>query len=102
VTIESDSSTCELGSFSYARRFFQLWVESQKEPDIRPNPIVDVGRRVSRVEMNAKNAPLTPPLPTPTPLYAIFTAKGRKNRLDKADVVIDGHDPFFRVTAGRR
>src|ERR1700676_5564062 len=28
-----------------------------------PNPIVEVGRPVSRVEMNAKNAPLTPASP---------------------------------------
>ena len=55
--------SCGLGWFRRARRFFQLWVESQKEPDIRPNPIVDVGRPVSRVEMNAKNAPLTPASP---------------------------------------
>ena len=37
-----------------ARRFFQLWFESQKEPEIRTNPIVEVVRPVSRVEMNAK------------------------------------------------
>ena len=55
--------SCGLGWFRRARRFFQLWVESQKEPAIRPNPIVDVGRPVSRVEMNAKNAPLTPASP---------------------------------------
>ena len=77
-----------LGSFSDERRFFQLWVESQKEPEIRPNPIVEVGRRVSRVEMNAKNGALDTRLPTPTPLFAFFTAKGRKKRLDKADAVI--------------
>ena len=64
VAIESDSmQSAGLGGFAKARRFFQLWVESQKEPAIRPNPIVDVGRPVSRVEMNAKNAPLTPASP---------------------------------------
>jgi hypothetical protein len=55
VAIESDSmQSAGLGGFAKARRFFQLWVESQKEPEIQPKPIVKVGIWVSRVKMNAK------------------------------------------------
>jgi len=35
----------------------------RKNLEIHPNPIVEVGRPVSRVEMNAKGAPLTPACP---------------------------------------
>ena len=62
----------------------------RKNLEIHPNPIVEVGSPVSRVEMNAKKRALDTGLPTPTPFYAIFTAKGRKNCLDKADAVIHG------------
>ena len=40
--------------------------------------MVSLGRPVSRVEMNAKNAPLTPSFPNKTLPYALFTAKGLK------------------------
>jgi hypothetical protein len=35
----------------------------RKNLEIHPNPIVEVGSPVSRVEMNAKGAPLTPACP---------------------------------------
>src|ERR1035437_11129065 len=62
----------------------------RKNLEIHPNPIVEVGSPVSRVEMNAKSAPLTPASPHRRLSTAIFTAKGRKNCLDKADAVIHG------------
>ena len=47
---------CESGSFSHARRFFQLWNESSGK-NVRAfvsNSIVEVAGAVSRVKMNAK------------------------------------------------
>lgn len=77
------NAKCGLGSFSTARRFFQLWVESQKEPEIQPNPIVDVGRPVSRVEINAKNAPLTPASPHRRLLTHCLRPRAVKNALTR-------------------
>jgi hypothetical protein len=55
VAIESDSiSTCGLGSFSQARRFFNYGTNLRKNLKFVPKPIVEVRIRVSRVKMNAK------------------------------------------------
>ena len=77
------NAKCGLGSFSTARRFFQLWLESQKEPEIRPKPIVDVERPVSRVEINAKNAPLTPASPHRRLLTHFLRPRAVKNALTR-------------------
>jgi hypothetical protein len=54
---------------------FQLWVESQKEPEIQPKPIVKARIWVSRVKMNAKKtAPLTPKS-SPSEIPAVFFKK---------------------------
>ena len=52
--------------------------------------MVGLGRSVSRVEMNAKYSALDTALPKQTLPYALFTAKGPKKSLDKADAVIHG------------
>jgi len=57
------NAKCGLGSFRNARRFSSHGMNLRKYLEIHPNPIVEVGSPVSRVEMNAKGAPLTPACP---------------------------------------
>ena len=57
------NAKCGLGSFRNARRFSSHGMNLRKNLEIHPNPIVEVGSPVSRVEMNAKGAPLTPACP---------------------------------------
>src|ERR1019366_8590468 len=90
---------CGLGSSSTARRSFQLWVESQKEPDIRPNPIVEVGRPVSRVEMNAKNAPLTPASPHRRISTRFLRPRAAKIALTKPTLSYTDRTPFCQIFA---
>src|ERR1035438_2092344 len=72
------------GSFSNRK-------ESQQERlRFLPDPMVGLGRSVSRVEMNAKYSALDTALPKQTLPYALFTAKGPEKSLDKADTVIHG------------
>src|ERR1035438_5007444 len=95
------------GAFSTARGFFQLWLESQKDPEIRPKPIVDVERPVSRVEINAKNAPLTPASPHRRLLTHFLRPRAVKNALTRPtqsytvnilEVLLDG---CLRVSRAR-
>ena len=66
-------------------------------------PIVDSGEPGVKGRDERKERALDTGLPTPTPPYAIFTAKGHKNRLDKADAVIHGQSvPIFRCGRKRR
>ena len=52
--------------------------------------MVGLGRTVSRVKMNAKYAPLTPPFPNRRSPMLLLPRKARKKSLDKADTVIHG------------
>src|SRR5208282_4170671 len=52
-----------LGRLAQQDGFSNYGSNVRKNQTFDPNPIVDVGRPVSRVEMNAKNAPLTPASP---------------------------------------
>jgi len=84
-------STRELGSFMPKDGSFSNRKESQKERlRFLPAPMVGLGRPVSRVEMNAKYSALDTVLPKQMLPYALFTAKGLKKSLDKADAVIHG------------
>jgi hypothetical protein len=75
----------------YARQNgFQRWNESQKEPEIRSKLNGGFGKAGVKGRDERKERALDTVLPKQTLLYALFTAKGPKKSLDKADAVIHG------------
>src|ERR1035438_10035437 len=78
------SSTRELGSFMPKDGSFSNRNESQKERlRFVPAPMVSLGRTVSRVEMNAKYAPLTPSFPNRRYPMLFLRPKTQKRALTK-------------------
>jgi hypothetical protein len=88
-------STRELGSLMPKDGSFSNRKESQKKRlRFLPAPMVGLGRPVSRVEMNAKYAPLTPAFPNKRYPMLFLRQKAPKKSLDKADDVIHGAPGF--------
>src|ERR1035438_3088813 len=85
-------STRELGSFMPKDGSFSNRNESQKERlRFVPAPMVGLGRPVSRVEMNAKYAPLTPSFPNRRFPILFLRPKARKRALTKPTLSYMGH-----------
>jgi len=76
-----------LGRFA-EQTVFPIWVESQKEPAIRPIPLWMWEAGVKGRDERKERA-LDTGLPTPTPLYAFLRPRAIK-MLDNADAVIHG------------
>src|SRR5271157_749664 len=96
-------STYELWSLLWKGRSYQLWNESQKE-HLRsvPSSRLGLGRPVSRVEMNAKNAPLTPSFPNRRSPMLSLQPKGAKRALTKPTMSYMGHPDLATTTNGQR
>src|ERR1035438_5275915 len=91
------SSTRELGSFMPKDGSFSNRNESQKERlRFVPAPMVSLGRTVSRVEMNAKYAPLTPSFPNRRYPMLFLKPKAPKRALTKPTLSYMGHLSLVR------
>src|ERR1035438_2562100 len=98
------SSTRELGSFMPKDGSFSNRNESQKERlRFVPAPMVSLGRTVSRVEMNAKYAPLTPSFPNRRYPMLFLKPKAPKRALTKPTLSYTGHSlPSWLIIEGGR